>query len=129
LGTDHRIYPPPVPSYDAGTVQLLILCSDDFTHLGYVWQLAEEYGKARDTMTRRRVGLGYIRRLLSDGMVVAGEMRSDTQGLVHWRGTADEVIRQIEHLITEVGREPTLGDNAYLVATERGDEVARALRQ
>jgi len=115
--TDTADAPPP---YDAVLARILILASDDYTHLGYVWQAVREGGVPAGQ--ELGPGLECIRRLLADGMVLLGGW---ADGI--WEGTADELVARVGELASELGRLPSEVDQPYLLATTAGERAAESL--
>lgn len=96
---------------------LLAECSED--HVGVwsvLWEVRERVGTA-DPLVLRGLTLEVIRSLLDTRAVQAGMFTPDGNRFVAWALPPEQVVREIQRQWIALGRDPNIGDIAYLTAT------------
>ncbi len=86
---------------------VLQACREDYVGLWELVRIVERELPGVDLVTST---MNLIRKLLSEGLIRAGEPTSDGRGFLAWEGGVEETLSRIEFEWRRLRRKPTLGE-------------------
>ncbi len=106
--------------------EILARAQEDHLQLCDVISVLVEADPSLGDSDLKAEALAIIQELMVDGLISAGDVRSDNDRLVHepWDGTVEQVIRRIDTQWSALGHHPTLGDVCWFATTQQGDAYA-----
>ena len=99
-----------------------------------MWELAREarelIGETSSTEAVRRTVLAWIRPLIEGGYLTVGRLvrRGRFSDLEPWSAQGRAAMRELEQRWTRLGRDPEVGELAWLQLTQSGQALARGIR-
>lgn len=107
--------------------QVLVEGLIDWVSLSLLVGMAEALEPEADEQRVRRIVLGTIEELLSEGLVVVGSLDTDLSGVTPWSGDRSDAIARIESEFVSLRDSPSRAMDGWLQNTPAGDAAAKAL--
>lgn len=103
--------------------KLLVESCEDYVGIWtIIWELRQE-SLENDELLIREKTVEILRYFLERKLIDIGNFDRDGKFVV-WDLQSNQVIERIESEWNQLGREPNIGDIAWFVATEKGEEIA-----